>query len=405
MKKPMETVALIISDLFSQSETVDVIDTLHNIKDHSELMERMKAVIPMTMNNGVKAVEPEFQKMVLQFDPLYEAEKMASDLGFNKDEIEKATFSWGIMNIAIISAIKTVIKEITMDFSERDSTWDEYVNGVLSLGFEEIFEAPKKDSERDDITKLFWHKEYSILWVLGSFTWTNKDERKVNDSNIYLHGKTRGEDRGFDLPLSRGVAYNTDIVHMNCDMREMPTYKFFEILRVFEPVQYWSEFDCYSKTLSENLYSLPKEIVDKMVNRITSHFDFEHHKFLVKSDMHNAVDKFISELTIEQKKRGMAWMYLFGYENIKPSQLPSDLIELLSTYTEVHEYSLGYASSLLLDMRRNKDFTMDMDNYCVDSFSKEELQPLLDRLIQRKQSLNSTFFDESAYERLVDKCA
>lgn len=373
------------------------LDVLHNIDQHEDVKQKIIDSIPMVQKNGIETVDPDFQKFVLNYDPLYEAEKTLEII--NVEDTEKATMGIGLLNIGVMVAYRAVIKELTMDFSERESTWDEYVKGVESLGFEEFLEVPKEDSEHDDVTKLFWHKEYSILWVLGSFTWGHTLVRKVNDSNIYLSATYRNEgDYGHEISCSRGVTFNTETTHLSCDMRDMPTFKFFKIMESFVPVEYWTEFDCYSDSLRKNLDKVPTEIYNKMISRICDSYDVDR-GVMEKPEMQKNLDKVIERFTEDEAMMVKSWVYVFGFESKKPSLLPESIIKKISEVEKADVNAQGYVSQVSHSQRKSEDIR-PIQEYALANFDEKALQFWFDKVKELRDSIKYMSIDEDIFAAL-----
>lgn len=377
------------------------LDILSNIDLYPEYQKLITAEIPMVENNGIETVCPVFQKSVLDFDAMAEGEKEAKKAAeFGLQNIDDQLF--GLIFINLKSAYQQAIQKLTMDFSERHSSWSEYLDGVKRLGFKEFaeFNSLGRD-ETQDVTKLFWHTEHSILWVVDSYTSCNG--RKVNSSFIHLCGTylTKG-DYGRDVLCSRGVTFNTDTTHLDCDMREMPTYKLQNILTSFAPSEYWTEFGVFNKTIEHNFSSLPQDIVDKMISRSCSDYEFEHRGF-EKHKMHKTLDQFVDTLNEDELEKAIAWVAIFGFENKKPSVLPIEIIEKVKLIEDADVNALGYLSELL-HVKRSKSFSWeDTQKIAIDSFSNEALKFWFEKIEKLKKEINYSSVDDSIYDILVER--
>lgn len=368
----------------------EAMKVLHNIKDYPDMFESLKSAIPTVEIQGKETVDPEFQKMVLAFDPLGDAEEFCKEVGFD----EKAIMGLGLLNIALSVAIKEVVRSMTMDFSERESTWEEYLNGVKSLGFVEVLELPKLNKydeykPTDDIVKYFWNYEHSILWIVDSYT---SIEQRVNSSNIYLQGIKRDRSKYHELPINHSIAFNTDVSVMSCDMREMPTYKLFELLEKFQTTKYWLEYNCYSPELKQNFDQLPEDVQNYMTSRIALPMDLNK-SHTQKTNMHKEAEAFIESLTEHDRKLGVSWVFRFGYENTKTTRLPESFYPLMERFTENVDVNFeAYVSALLFEIRKECDIK-ELDMFFVENVNDDVLEFVFKKLSKQKfHSMNKTAF-------------
>lgn len=377
---------------------VETLDAIMNINDHPDVKEALTKVIKIKKINGTNTVCPDFQKTALNLDPVLITEDF---FGKNKDSISASLFVVHLKN-----AINTIIEEITQDFSERNSTWEEYLSGVERLGFRELFNIEKQSTGHDDRTTSYWSDEHSMLWIIDSFTFSD-NRRKVNSSTLYFNAKVRNDDDwGYDLPMSRGVTPFTDVVSASIDMREAPTYRFFEILKFFKPITHWTEFDCYDKRFSSNIDLVDNEVVEKMtaynVVDLTQRLEGNN----LPNKLKPIVQSIISEMTEEELLYSKTFSNCLQYVLSRTSFVPKKYADMIAEQVEEPflEHAIGLFAYTISKMRIKDDREFeDYYDKVVDTLTAEDLVPVYHRF-EKKDKKNREFeISEACFKKLKDK--
>lgn len=377
---------------------VETLNVIMNINDHPDVKEALTKVIKMKKINGTNTVCPEFQKTALNLDPVLITEDF---FGKNKDSSSAALFVVHLKN-----AINTIIEEITQDFSERNSTWEEYLSGVKRLGFRELFNIEKPSTGHDDRITSYWNDEHSMLWIIDSFSFSD-NKRKVNSSNLYFNAKVRNSnDFGYDLPMSRGITPFTDVVSAHIDMREAPTYRFFEILKFFKPINYWTEFDCFDQRFTLNIKLVEDDVVEKMT--AYNVVDFSQRLDVSYNDkrLEPIVLSIINDMTAEELLYSKTFSQCLQYVHSRTSFVPKKYADLIAE--QVEEQFLEHAIGLFaytISKKETKD-TKEFDDYydkVVEILTAEDLIPLYHRFEKQDKEMRYFEISEACFKKLKNK--
>lgn len=376
----------------------EILHAIMNINDHPDIKEALTKFVKMKKINGINTVCPKFQKMILDLDPMQTTE----DLLGEKDDLAGAT----LFILHLKNAINQIIGEITQEFSERTSTWEEYLSGVERLGFRELFNIEKKSTSDNDRTTSYWNEEHSMLWIIDSFSFSN-NQRKVNSSTLYFNAHVRNDnDWGYDLPMSRSITAYTNVVTAHIDMREAPTYYFFEILKFFKPITHWTEFDCFDKRFSDNLDLVDDEVLEKMTayNVVDLGRRFEADKFPKKLD--SIVQSILSEMTEEELLYSKTYSQCLQYVSSRRSFIPEKYNDMLKEQVEEQfiEHAVGLFAYTISKMRIKDDREFD-DYYdkVVETLTAEDLTPLYKQFKKKDKKMRNFEISEACFEKLKDK--
>ena len=305
----------------------DFIKKLVNIKDYPELKHQLKEHVPIVTVNGIQTICSDFQKFITETDPstvcLFEG--INYDYTSNIDTNDGFNFSF--INIHIFDVFKTIIAELTYDVMSSKNTWDEYIDCVKRLGFEEIhsFNVKKSSYEQDHF--IFWSNTYHMLWHIDSYSEYNGEEITVNSSTLYLNGKPKNDNFNH-LPYSGGFVSYSNVLEASFDMRNLPSKKLFNILSCITPVQYWFKADIYLPMQSE-LNNLP-DYVKKFV--FSKQSSFCNKEIVVHSNMHSDILDFI-EKEITQEDLVLIFNFIQLYSDSKQENvLPLIIIEKMNHF-------------------------------------------------------------------------
>lgn len=359
-----------MSNAFSTYTPSELINALMNLDQNPELKESISNSIPRIEQQGVVVVDPEFKQHILDFDPIQTAEILVKKL--DVADKEKAMLSNSLILLHLSSAYKQIITEESFDFSDR-SSWEDYIKGIESLGFEQVLSYEKKRKDKNEIDEeiAFWNKEHSILWLLNSYTLIKKS---VNASNIYFYGEKRNPKTICYLPINRGFSGSSEIQKLSCDMRTMPTHYFFELLKEFKPCKYWADCSIYFGDFTEHAKELPDYVRSCMFdyNFIRKINNFE--KSISTNKYHEFQKRgldFVESLNEIEKKYIFTWNRLFSISRHKNGFFPLSLkVKLKETF---EDFELDYAIGMINEMLY-KAFDRDFNftDFALEHFSTDE---------------------------------
>lgn len=108
-------------------------------------------IIETREENGVKYVNPSFEKEIHNIDPISLINKLYDSKNI---DIKKMTFDH-LFSIHLKSAIKKAIAKINQDFSVENCDFDEYINLVKNSGFDVVsYNIIKKESKEEKSVKI-----------------------------------------------------------------------------------------------------------------------------------------------------------------------------------------------------------------------------------------------------------
>lgn len=389
-------------DIVRTNNSLELLEMFMNIDQYPELKESIKAFIPMKTINDIESVDPEYQQHMINFDPLYALEQ-ATGQSYRKSSLDSM-----LVCVHMKNAINSVIEELTQDFSERNSTWDEYLAGIERLGFRQLFISQIPEERRkDDVITGYWNDAHSMLWIVDSFTFSGQ-KRKVNSSNLYFNGKTRdpNDKRSWELAMTRGVTAFTDIVCAHIDMRESPTYKLFKIIEHFELTPFWAEYGCFDSNFNNCLELIEDEVVEKMtaynVVDITDRRNVEGHS----NKLLPIVQPIIDEMTEEELLHSTLFSRSLQYILERESFIPKKYVEMLSDKVEPQfmEHAVGLFAYKIYKMKvqDNREYGHHYDRI-MDTLTAEELVPIYKRFVRVGEEGRKYEISPDVFQRLEDK--
>ena len=374
------------------------LDEIMNYEKHPAVIKFIKDNIPLENVYGREQVPNSFIEKQLNLDPIQFAENLVG-----KDS--KSAIGISMMAVHLKNAFINEVSKINFDFNENNSTWDEYLNGIKMLGFEEILSDHGENDEFGSVQSeiMFKHKDYTIIWIVNSFQMM--DNKKVNSSCIYFNGTLKDENNyGDDIPMSRGYQGGTDIITANLDMRQMPSYYLSKVLSTFNIVDTWVANELYSKRLleKEKILTIDDSILEKIYSKASRSENYPN--LYIKDDFYQSLKKFYHELSIEEQEH----LYIHGrlldgrYSNNE--YISQDIKEKLIQKGFLKE-DMVYITAQIISLSHKNDFKNPWQylNESLAKLTKSELKELLAYALTKKNETYSIYhFGEDTF-KLIDK--
>lgn len=243
-----------------------LVKALRNLEDNKEVKEVILSLVPTYTQQETQIVEPNFINYIMNLDSIDTAEKILGIKRHSPEADSDECLAMSMFVSAIKHAFLSVINELSADFSAENCSWEDYISCIESLGFSEIsrIEYTPKYSQNREESISFFNYEYSMLWVINSYSFNIK---KVSGSTLYLSGKLRNREESLpDFSFSIGNITPTDIFNFSFQMNDLPIFRFFEILTHINPVERWGVFDLFDSRTLEQIKSFPKEVKNKILD-------------------------------------------------------------------------------------------------------------------------------------------
>lgn len=164
-------------------------------------------------------------KELLNFDGLYEAEKLTGESYKNDHVTERLGMSLVIGN----ARMKQKILEEQKD-SNRNTTAKEMISYMEELGFTKLHSKTKEYDDRGELEKVtqyyYWHYEKYVLAVFETYPdYQNPGEYRINSGTMYYAIKAPWEKLNGVLS-SGGYDSDNGVWNGDHDIREAFKYKF-----------------------------------------------------------------------------------------------------------------------------------------------------------------------------------
>ena len=363
--------------------------TIENIMDyekHPEIYKLIKSYLPIKNINGRDQVPDSFIKETLSIDPICFAERMLGEV------VDKSLeTSYIFLGTHLKSALLKEISKINFDFNANNSTWDQYIQGVKNLGFEEILSKHEKNSDvESDI--MFKHKDYTIIWIVNSFN--GYSGKTVNASFIYFNGTLKYHNTGSDIPLNLNYQLGTDIICGSLDMKEMPSYYLTRILSTFNIVDHLIDNNIYLLKLmdKDKLLTLDKDVLEKIflkATRINGKYE-NSLNFEVCKDFYKKVISFYEKYSESERERIHIYGDLMDGRYSRRNFLPKDVLEDAIEFG-FNEEDIPYLTAQIIYFDKIYKNAWEDIELAVTKLRKEDLLILLDVCESKKEESFSPY--------------
>lgn len=374
------------------------LDEIMNYEKHPAVIKFIKDNIPLENVYGREQVPNSFIEKQLNLDPIQFAENLVG-----KDS--KSAIGIGMMAVHLKNAFINEVSKINFDFNENNSTWDEYLNGIKMLGFEEILSDHGENDEFGSVQSeiMFKHKDYTIIWIVNSFQMM--DNKKVNSSCIYFNGKLKDENNyGDDIPMSRGYQGGTDIITANLDMRQMPSYYLSKVLSTFNIVDTWVANELYAKRLiqKDKILQIDDSVLNKIYSKATRTEQYPN--LFIKDDFYQELKKFYSDLSVDEQEH----LYIYGTlldGRYSDNGYLTDSVKKKLIEQGFLEEDMVYISAQIIALSYRNDFKNPWGhiNESLKRLTKVELKELLAYAKTKKNEIYSVYHFKDDTFKLIDE--
>jgi len=377
-----------------------VLENIMNYENHPETLAMIQKIIPIEKVGGRDQVPANFVQDQLALDPVKIAENILGLTNGGYDKGSDSVIAISMVAMHFKSAVINEISKINFDFNERKSTWDEYLAGVVMLGFEEIARWESDNEDENVKTELmFKHKDHTIIWVLNSFEFSNGESKKVNSSNLYFNLTLKnGVDDNHDIPMSRGYHYGTHIISGSLDMREMPSFRLQQLFTQFDFVDQWIDEGIYSEQLmnKETMSKVDDEILEKIFGKVTRNLKYsgEDLNAVMKTEFFEKSKDFYYGLSKKEQKHIHFYGSLFdgrwGNNPFLSEDLTKKAIE--SGFTE---NEIVYLTAQIIDFDINAKFEnpWQEQKLIAKVLTMDELKKLMFLVAEEKEVTSYRRFD------------
>lgn len=353
----IDIIAIVQHEDLEQLSGSDLIKQLDDIEQNPILYKILIESIPTNKINGQEIIDSEFISFVIHLDPIAKAEKM---LGIEKHS--KEADSDEVLGLtSLISFIKKayliIINKIGFDFSASSVSFHDYCLFIVSLGFKEIIDDSyrPKYSEKDETVKVFFHYDYSMLWSITSTDF--KQSKIVNKSTLHFCAKERDQLNGINslnLSCSFYKIPLTDMYAFSFQMRELPSFKFFEIISNLSPIKHWAAFNVLDPELSNLIEKLPDTIFHRLFDYNVACFYIDNVKHINERKnaiVINAVNKILDSLTKEEQVYSAVFRRAQKFADLNTVLLPDFLMKRIKKYSEIPSDFLISSLGFYIDKR------------------------------------------------------
>lgn len=343
-------------DIAQQTEQTQLsgsklVEALLNIDENQELKQQITSMIPLLKMNDREVIDPVFLNFLLNIDPIKEAENIL-DIERHSPEAESdAALSMGMFVSAVKKAMLSIANELCVDFSANRTTWDEYIDNVKALGFEEISRKDFKSSlsTRTEESVVFFHPQHSMLWEIRSYSHYKK---KVSSSSLYFNGKIRDGQKLPSFRFSMGYIAPSGVYYFDTNMTEMPSHKFFEILTCIKPVQSWGIFNIWNKEVLSQIETFPTFVKQALLDM--NIICYEQNDF-IKNKRNSIVEMKAKEILKSLTEEEAIYFFLFcriqKFSDFNTVLAPSFINNAIKKSNENELYQSYLLASLMFHTR------------------------------------------------------
>lgn len=388
----------ISKDILTQK---DFVKKLVEIKKHPELKAKLKEYVPFVNVNGIQTVCPDFQNFISSTDPVSVSlfEGISDDTVLQKEKDDHLGLFF--VNVHLFDVFKTIIAEVTQDVMSSKNTWDEYLDCVKRLGFEQVHSFKTKKHEFEQEHLIFWSNSQYMLWYINSYQ-TNPNDKTVNSSTLYLNGIPKNKDYR-NLPYSGGFVHYSNCLEVSFDMRNLPSKKLFDILACIKPVEYWYDAKIYLPDVSE-LNHLPDYVKNALYSKNLSSTHKEKKVKLPLYEMHHDILNFVEkEITQDDLILIFNFTHLYSLSR-QDNVLPLSIIEKMDQVLGISdEYYKGCLASVCCKKYRNLKLGDNRNHESILSDLMAVLKPI--ELVQyynekKKDKYREYFISKEDFDKL-----
>lgn len=400
----------------SQHETIQhlsgskLVEALRQLNKNPELKNLIKSLTPVDIINGQKIVQSSFLDYLLNLDAIKASEEMLNIEKHSPEADSDECLALSMFIGAIKEAFLLVVNEINFDFSSNNVTWDEYIKGVRSFGFEEVSRKSYivDFSDREEESVLFFNREHSMLWTINSSSFSQK---RASGTSLYFCGKIKNKDKPFpDFLFSVGHLAPSGVFYFDINMDNIPAHKFFEIFKHFEPVSHWGIFNVWDKKVVDQVKKLPNYVKMPMLDyNIMSHDQNDY----LKNERNSIVSIKAIEIINKLKPEQQIYLNLFcraqKFSDVNTLIMPSFVQTALNELKNNELYKSYVISSIMYNMKHTEKETTSfigdrgIFRAIIDTLKKDDLVDFYNTYLNMQEDFKKLYFTEDDQDFLFEK--